>query len=257
MAVDLPTTEEVRKIGRDAAKTAAERAEVVRTPLLAVLGAGELAVSALSKAVAEARSRAAEARERAASQAEDVQHRVADLPQRLNGEQLRKTLDELRVQAGQAYAGFAEHGERTWSRLREQPQVKEALARLEVYTEKLDARVDDLVDDAREATEKALAVVSSQTRSTGEQVARATQRLAGQTAQTVSEVSADASKTVADSGGSAASTIADAGAEVARDARSTTRKAANRAGPKSAPKAGASKPATRKTGSASDNGSAG
>ncbi|TQM06240.1 hypothetical protein [Pseudonocardia kunmingensis] len=242
MAVDLPTTADVRKARHDAAKTAAERAELARTPLLAVLGAGDLAVTAVSKAVAAARTRAA-------SQAEGVQHRVADLPQHLNGEELRKTVAGLRTQAEHAYAGFAEQGERTWGRIRKQPQVKEALARIEGYTEKLDARVDDLVDDARDATEKALTVVTTQTRSTGERVARATQRFTGRTAETVAEVSRDASTTVAHAGTDAAESISGAGAEVAHETRSTTRKAANRTAPKTAPKAApkaaASKPAPR------------
>jgi heparin binding hemagglutinin HbhA len=105
MAVDLPTTAEVRKARHDAAKTAAQRAEAARTPLLAVLGAGELAVSAVSKVVAE-------------------------LPQHLNADELRKAVVELREQAGHAYAGFAEQGEETWGRIRTQPQVKDALQRI-------------------------------------------------------------------------------------------------------------------------------
>ena len=108
MAVELPTTADVRKARHNAAKTAAERAEAARTPLLAVLGAGDLAVSAVSKAV------------------EGVQHRVAELPQHLNGEELRKAVAELREQAGQAYAGFAQQGEKTWGRIRQQPQAEKA-----------------------------------------------------------------------------------------------------------------------------------
>jgi heparin binding hemagglutinin HbhA len=236
MAVDLPTTADVRKARHNAAKTAAERAEAARTPLLAVLGAGNLAVNAVSKAV------------------EGVQHRVADLPQHLNGEELRKAAAELREQAGKAYAGFAEQGEQTWVRIRTKPQVQEAIARLETYTGKLDSRVDDIVDDARDATEKALAAVSTQTRSTGERLAKATQRFTGRAAATVTEASADASKTVAQAGAEAAETISEAGAEAARETRGTTRKAANRTAPKTEPASGASKPAARRNNSA--NGSA-
>jgi heparin binding hemagglutinin HbhA len=236
MAVDLPTTADVRKARHNAAKTAAERAEAARTPLLAVLGAGDLAVNAVSKAV------------------EGVQHRVADLPQHLNGEELRKAAAELREQAGKAYAGFAKQGEQTWVRIRKQPQVQEAIARLETYTGKLDSRVDDIVDDARDATEKALAAVSTQTRSTGERLAKATQRFTGRTAATVTEVSGDASKTVAQAGAEAAQTISEAGSEAARETRTTTRKAANRTVPKTEPASGASKPAARRNNSA--NGSA-
>jgi heparin binding hemagglutinin HbhA len=232
MAVELPTTADVRKARHNAAKSAAERAEAARTPLLAVLGAGDIAVNAVSKAV------------------EGVQHRVAELPQHLNSDELRKAAADLREQAGKAYAGFAKQGEQTWVRIRKQPQVQEAIARLETYTGKLDSRVDDIVDDARDATEKALAAVSTQTRSTGERIAKATQRFTGRTAETVSEVSKDASKTVAQAGTEAAGTISEAGAEAARETRSTTRRAANRTAPKTEPASGASKPAARRNNSA-------
>jgi heparin binding hemagglutinin HbhA len=232
MAVELPTTADVRKARHNAAKTAAERAEAARTPLLAVLGAGDIAVNAVSKAV------------------EGVQHRVAELPQHLKSDELRKAAAELREQAGKAYAGFAKQGEQTWVRIRKQPQVQEAIARLETYTGKLDSRVDDIVDDARDATEKALTAVSTQTRSTGERIAKATQRFTGRTAETVTEVSKDASETVAQAGTEAAGTISEAGTEAARETRSTTRRAANRTAPKAEPASGASKPAARRNNSA-------
>jgi heparin binding hemagglutinin HbhA len=220
MAVELPTAADVRKARHNVAKTAAQGAEAARTPLLAVLGAGDMAVTAVTKAVAEARTRT-----------EGVQHRLAGL----KGEELRKAVAELRTHAEQAYAGFAEQGERTWGRIRTQPQVKEALARLETYTEKLDARVDDLVDDAHDAAEKALVVLSTQTRSTGERVARASQRFSGRAAQGVTDTAADTTET-----------IRQAGTKAAAETRSATRKAANR----TAPTAGANKPPTRRTGTA-------
>jgi heparin binding hemagglutinin HbhA len=236
MAVELPTTADVRKARHNAAKSAAERAEAARTPLLAVLGAGDIAVNAVSKAV------------------EGVQHRVAELPQHLNSEELRKAAAELREQAGKAYAGFAKQGEQTWGRIRKQPQVEQALATFGSYTEKLDARVDDLVDDARDAATKALATVTTQTRSTGERVARASQRISGRAAETVTDVTGDASKAVAQAGTGAAGVITEAGTEVAHDTRSATRKAANRTAPVEAPKPAARKPAPRRTGSTNGTG---
>ncbi len=65
MAVSLPTAADVRKAREQAAKSAAERAEVARTPLLAVLGAGDVAVTAVTKAVADARTAPPTARTRA------------------------------------------------------------------------------------------------------------------------------------------------------------------------------------------------
>jgi len=225
MPVTLPTAADVRKVREQAAKNAAERAEAARTPLLAVLGAGDAAVTVVTKAIVDAQTRRR-------AQADKVQAYVTALPQKLNADEARKTVAELREQAGTAYAGFAERGEKAWGKIRTQPQVKDAIARIETYTEKLDARVDSLVDDAHDAAEKALAVVTRQTRSVGEKAARDTEEVADETAETVAEV---------------AGRISEAGAEAAHATRSTTRRAANRVAPRTAPKAATPKPATRRT----------
>ena len=195
MAVSLPTAADVRKAREQAARSAAERAEAARTPLLAVLGAGEYAVTAVTKAVTDATRAVTDARTRAA----DARGRAGELPHRMSGEELRKFLDELRAQVEKVYAEFAERGEQTWGQLRTQPQLQQAVATLKTYTEKLDAHVDTLVDEARDAGEKALGTVSRQTRSAGERVARSTQRFSAGSARIVTVVSEEASTAVAES----------------------------------------------------------
>ena len=202
MAVSLPTAADVRRAREQAAKSAAERAELARTPLLAVLGAGELAVATVSKAVTDARSRAAGAAQRS---------QPAELPQRMSGDELRKLLDELRAQLEKVYAEFAERGEQTWDQLRTKPQLRQAVSTLKAYTDKLDAQVDTLVEEARDAGEKALGTVSRQTRLVGERAARTTQRFSGGAARTVTEVSDEAAAAVAETGAEAAEVIAVAG----------------------------------------------
>lgn len=229
MPVTLPTAADVRKVREQAAKNAAERAEAARTPLLAVLGAGDAAVTVVTKAIVDAQTRRR-------AQADKVQAYVTALPQKLNADEARKTVAELREQAGTAYAGFAERGEKAWGKIRTQPQVKDAIARIETYTERLDARVDSLVDDAHDAAEKALAAVTRQTRSVGEKAARDTENVADEAAETLGEV---------------AGTISEAGAEAAHATRSTSRRAANRTVPRTAPKAATPKPATRRSNGAS------
>ncbi|MBW0115204.1 hypothetical protein [Pseudonocardia abyssalis] len=228
MAVSLPTSTDVRK----AREQAAERAEVARTPLLAVLGAGDYAVASVSKAVADARVRA-----------EEAANRAAELPQRLSPESLRQLVADLRADAEERYTGFAERGEKTWGRIRKQPQVKNAISTIESYTDKLDARVDVLVDDAHDVAEKALSTVTRQTRSVGEKAARATQEFAAEAAETVAEVADEASGKVAEAGKDAAATINEAGDEAASTTRSVSRKAANRTAPKTVTR----KPAARRT----------
>ena len=229
MPVTLPTAADVRKVREQAAKNAAERAEAARTPLLAVLGASDAAVTVVTKAIVDAQTRRR-------AQADKVQAYVIALPQKLNADEARKTAAALREQAETAYAGFAERGEKTWGKIRQQPQVREAIARLEAYSETLDARVDTLVDDAHDAAEKALAAVTRQTRSVGEKTARDTEKAADEAAETVGEV---------------AGRISEAGAEAAHATRSTSRRVANRTAPRTAPKAATPKPATRRSNGAS------
>ena len=234
MAVQLPTSTDVRKAREVAAQNVSQRAEVARTPLLAVLGAGDYAVATVSRTVADVRA-----------QAEQAANRASELPQRLSPQGLRELVANFRADAEERYSDFADRGERTWSKLRKQSQVKQAISTIDTYTDKLDARVDTAVDDARDVAEKVLATVTRQTRSTGEKAARATQRVAAETAQTVAEVAGEASGKVAEAGKDAAATINDAGDEAASSTRSVSRKAANRTAPrKAAPRTAST---TRKT----------
>ena len=131
MAVSLPTAADVRKAREQAAKTAAERAEVARTPLLAVLGAGDVRRHRRDQG----RHRRPGPRRRA--RRGRVQHRAAELPSTRIAElphaaerrRAAQDLDELR-DAGRdsVYAEFAERGEKTWGQLRKQPQVQQAIA---------------------------------------------------------------------------------------------------------------------------------
>ena len=229
MAVTLPTAADVRKVREQAAKNAAERAELARTPLFAALGAGDAAVAAVTKVVTETQARRK-------AQAEQAQAYFAALPQKFTAEEARKTAAEMREQAVALYAEFAERGEKTWGKIRTKAPVKDAIARIEAYTEKLDARVDTIVDEAHDAAEKALSVVTRQTRSVGEKVADRTEKVADETAETVTEVAGDV-----------AGRISEAGDEAAHATRSTTRRAANRTAPKITPRAATPKPATRRT----------
>jgi heparin binding hemagglutinin HbhA len=242
MAVQLPTATDVRKVREHAAKTTAERAEAARTPLLAVLGAGEAAYAAVSKAALAARERAFEAR----NQAEGVQQRLRNDDLR---DDLRKAFVDLQHQLEVTYVELAKRGEATWGRIRKQPQVKQAISTVESYTEQLDSRVDGWVDDAHDVAEKALGTITRQTRSSGERFAQATQRFSGRAAETVTEVSRDASKAVAEAGAEVAGEITEAGAEAAHETRSTTRRAANRTEPA---KPAARKPAPRRTNGSTD-----
>ncbi|MGD9531606.1 MAG: hypothetical protein AB7V44_33090 [Pseudonocardia sp.] len=228
MAVSLPTAADVRKIREQAAKTASERADVARTPLFAVLGAGDAAYAGTLKAFEDAKARATETREKA-----------SELPAKLTVDELKKAVAEFRAQAEKVYADFAARGEKAWDKIKAQPQVKQAVSTFSTYNDKFEARVDTIVDDAHDAAEKALSAVSTQTRSTGEKVAQVTKRITGRAAEGVTEASKEAAEAVSEAGAKTAEAITEAGAEAATTTRSTTRRAANRTRP-------ATKPSTTK-----------
>jgi heparin binding hemagglutinin HbhA len=205
------------------------------TPLLAMLGAGDAAVAAVARAFADAYAAAA-------SRRETVQHRVAEFPAefdslraRFSGDELRHALETYRAQVERAYAQFAGRGEEAWDKLREKPQVRQAMTTLESYSGKLDARVDD----AQEAATRALAAASRQSRVAGEKAARAGQRLSGKAADAVVDASAAAADAVEDAGTAAAQVIEDAGdgaAAATRQTGSAAGETAEKAAATSAPK---------------------
>lgn len=249
MAVSLPTAADVRKVREQAAKSVADQAEVVKTPVLAVLGAGEYAYSSVLGAYSTVKTRATEQAEAAQKFANELPGEIEGLRSKLSTEELRKLVDQVKTQATQYYTDLAKHGESTWTTIRKQPQVKQAFSSVEEFTGKVDARVDAFVDDAHDVAEKALSTLTTQTRSVGEKVAVRTQKVADEVSETITEVTSDVSEKVAEVGEEAAKAVDEAGDEAAAGTRSTTRRAANRTAPaKAAPKTTAArKPAARTT----------
>jgi heparin binding hemagglutinin HbhA len=191
MAISLPTSADVRKARSQANKFVSDQFDVVRTPVLAWLGAGDLAV-----------------------------HTLRELPERLSRDKLRQRADKAGEQARETYEEWAERGEVTLERIRTQPQVARALRTVENANKRSNSMVEKVVDELHDAGEDALQAMSVETRSVGEKTARRAQRVAGETATAVSEASDEL-----------AGSIREAGDEVAHDTRSTTRKAANRTAP--------------------------
>lgn len=238
MAASLPTSADVRKAREQAAKAVNTRFDVVRTPLLAWLGAGDLAVNKVNDAVAKARTSATERREAARLRAEKLQDQLGELPtelrerfdselrDKLTADELRKRVDEVTERARKTYSDLAGRGEQTLERIRREPRVARLITAVEDASERFDKRVDRVVDDVHDAGEGVLGRVSRQTRSVGERTARSTQELAS-----------EASEKVAEAGSDAAEAVEEVGDEAAHATRSTTRKAANRTAPRKQPTA--------------------
>lgn len=243
MAVSLPTSADVRKVRSQATKAVNTQLDVVKTPLLAWVGAGDLAVTKATEAVDKAKARATERRAVAAKRREKLLAEVKDLPtelrETLTAEELKKRYEDVTEQAKtryedvtgevkKVYTELADRGEVAVEKLRNQPRVKRVLDGVSDAGVDLEKRVEKAVDDLHDAGEEVLGKVSTQTRSVGEKAARATQKFTSEAAETVTE----AGKDLADS-------VTEAGTEAAHTTRSVTRKAANRTAPK--------KPAAKRT----------
>jgi heparin binding hemagglutinin HbhA len=198
-------TQDVRKAGEQAV-------EVLRTPLLAALGAGDLATQAVRDAVNKTRTRVNEGADAAKGAVDQVPTDLAGLRDKLDPAELRKLVDEYTDAAQKLYQKLADQGEEALTKLKAQPQVSKALDQLEEAISTLQHRVGDAAGDARELAEEVLGKVTRRPRSVGEKSARTAQRVAADAAEAVEEL----------------------GDDVAHEVRSASRKVANRTAPRKA-----------------------
>lgn len=216
----LPSTEDVRKAREQAVAVLNTAAEGIRTPLLAAIGAGDLATHAVIDAVNKARTKVNEGTTSARETVDTLPRDLAGLREKVDPAELRKLVDEYTEAAQKLYQKLADQGEDAWGRVKAQPQVSKAIDQLEEAIATLQDRVGDVAGDARELAEEVLAKVTRRTRSVGEKTARK----------------------VSSSALDAAVAVEELGDDAAHEVRSTTRKAANRTAPRKT-----ASPATRKT----------
>ncbi|HEY1969613.1 MAG TPA: hypothetical protein VGH89_16790 [Pseudonocardia sp.] len=164
MAIKLPTSSDVRRARARADELISNQFDLVRTPVLAWIGASDLAV-----------------------------HTLRELPTKFNRA-------ELRTRADKAYSEWTARGEDAVRRLREQPRVARALRGVEDADKRVSTRVEKIVDELHDAGEDFLGSVSSETRSVGEKTARRTQRASRQAAATVTNISDDVAESVVKAG---------------------------------------------------------
>jgi heparin binding hemagglutinin HbhA len=220
-------TDDVRKAREQAVEALNTAVEQIRTPLLAALGAGDLATQAVVDAVNKARTRATERAEAVRDTVEEVPGDLSTLREKLDPAELRKLVENYSEAATKLYQKLADHGEDALTKFRGQPQVKKAIDQVEEAIAQLQERLGDAAGDARELTDDLLGRLTRRTRSVGEKTARAAKNLADEAAEAIEE----------------------AGDDVAHTVRSTSRKVANKTAPaKAAPKT-APKTASRGTAS--------
>jgi heparin binding hemagglutinin HbhA len=149
----FPKTEEVTKVREQAAHALGEAVEQARTPLLAALGAGDLAAQALVDAVSKVRT---QLNERAEAARQDLPNDLGELREKFDPAELRKRVDAYSQTAKQLYDYLAERGEETLHRLQDQPQVKKVWDQVGTAQD----RVEETVDDVRDLADDVLGKVS-------------------------------------------------------------------------------------------------
>jgi heparin binding hemagglutinin HbhA len=146
--------------------------EDLKAPLLAAVGAADLALATVNEIVASLRERAEEARTDASTRVEerrarftklqeDLPTQVTELREKLSSDELRKAAEGYAEAATAQYNKLVERGEEALTRLRSQPAIEGAANRVESVT-----------DQAVELTQDALGTVATQTRAVGERAAK-------------------------------------------------------------------------------------
>lgn len=142
--------------------------EDLKAPLLAAVGAADLALATVNEILTALRERAELAGDRMDDRRaaltrlqEELPKRTEELRGKLSTDELRKAADEFLADATTTYNTLVERGEAALERLKGQPEFKEAADRVEGY-----------VDQAVELTQEALGNVSAQTKAVGERAAK-------------------------------------------------------------------------------------
>ncbi|BBY49690.1 hypothetical protein MARA_31580 [Mycolicibacterium arabiense] len=146
--------------------------EDLKAPLLAAVGAADLALATVNEIVATLRERAGDARSDAEARVEEARanlnklseelpSQVGEIRERLNADELRKAAENYADNATTTYNRLVERGEEALTRLRSQPAIEDAANRVESVT-----------DQAVELTQDALGTVATQTRAVGERAAK-------------------------------------------------------------------------------------
>jgi heparin binding hemagglutinin HbhA len=208
----MATTKSDRKPG-DVVNVALERA---RVPLLALVGAGDIAAKSVVDTVQRVRKQVNERAEAARSTVDDLPGEISGLRSRLDPTELRKVVDSYTASALQYYQHLAQHGEETIDRLRSQPQVKRALEQAEVAA-----------GEARELADDVLGRVTRRTRSAGEKAARTTERASDKAAEKVAAAGHEAASTTRSTAQKAAATASSARRSTSGTS-TTTRKPASK-----------------------------
>ena len=152
--------------------------EDLKAPLLAAVGAADLALATVNEILNTLRERAEVAGDRMDDRRAALTRLQEELPKRT--EELRKAADEFLSDATTTYNSLVERGEAALERLMGQPELREAADKVEGYVDQAVDKVEGYVDQAVELTQDALGNVSAQTKAVGERAAKLVGTLQGE-----------------------------------------------------------------------------
>lgn len=224
----FPKTDDVNKAFKDGVDQA-------RTPLLAALGAGDLAAQAVLDAVNKFRT---QVNERTESAKAELPKDFSEFKAKLDPSEVRKQLETYGETAKKIYDQLSEHGEETFKKLQDSSQVKKV--REQVGTAQ--GRVEDTVGDVRVLADDVLGRVT-RTFAKDEAEAPKTETAQTETAQTESTKAETAQAETAQTETAAEKPAAEKPAPKPAAAKATP--AAKATAPKATP--AAKKPTTTKT----------
>ncbi|NYH78727.1 heparin binding hemagglutinin HbhA [Actinopolyspora biskrensis] len=212
--------EDLRRVRLQAGKVAETAYQQARGPLVAALGAGDIAAHAVAETAQRVRDQISDCANAARESTAGTPSDLGELRDRLRSGELRKLLDHYRDSAVQVYGYCGERGERTLEQLRTRPEVQ----RTRDQVGQAQHRVEEVVDGAWEVADDVLGKVSTTTRSFGEKAARTTENVAEETAEKVNEAGDRAASAAAE----ASDSVREAGKQAASETRSTARRTAAR-----------------------------
>ncbi|GAB2757701.1 hypothetical protein GCM10027174_37390 [Salinifilum aidingensis] len=166
MPAETKTTTDATSGPAGAAQTLGSVAQQARTPLLAALGAGDLAAQALLERLEKVR---AQLSERAESARQDLPNDLDELRGKLEPAELRKLADQYAQSARQLYGYLADRGEEALDRLQTEPRVQQVRERVETAQ----GKIDDAVGEVRELADDVLGTVTPSRADSGEQADQA------------------------------------------------------------------------------------
>ncbi|MEB3370275.1 hypothetical protein [Saccharopolyspora mangrovi] len=149
----FPKTEDVNKAFK-------EGVDQARTPLLAALGAGDLAAQAVLDAVNKFRTQVTERTESAKA---ELPKDFSEFKAKLDPSEVRKQLETYGESARKLYDQLTEHGEETFKKLQDSTQVKKVKEQVGTAQGKVEETVGDvrgMADDVRGMADDVLGKVT-------------------------------------------------------------------------------------------------